>query len=184
MFERTSLPGGPRVISARLPGTRSLAVAVHVLVGSRQEAREKAGLAHFMEHITFRGTAGYPTSREVAEAIEGVGGTSNAATDHQVRLELRPAVRLDGSVGDGSSQLATFTTRVAIQATLIERASYWVDTQGALLKGIAAALGAAVVAVLLWWDKLPLRRRRSPASSATTSSGPDGDAGPWVPPPP
>ena len=98
MFERTSLPGGPRVISARLPGTRSLSVAVHVLVGSRQEAREKAGLAHFMEHITFRGTASYPTSREVAEAIEGVGGTSNAATDREstvywTRLPVREADR-------------------------------------------------------------------------------------------
>jgi predicted Zn-dependent peptidase len=40
MFERTTLPGGPRVISARLPGTRSLSVAVYVLVGSRQERRE------------------------------------------------------------------------------------------------------------------------------------------------
>ncbi|MFN8621726.1 MAG: pitrilysin family protein [Chloroflexota bacterium] len=98
MFERTSLPGGPRVISARLPGTRSLSVAVHVLVGSRQESREKAGLAHFMEHITFRGTAGFPTSREVAEAIEGVGGTSNAATDREStvywsRLPVREAER-------------------------------------------------------------------------------------------
>src|SRR5436189_6462537 len=73
MFERTSLPGGPRVISARLPGTRSLSVAVHVLVGSRQEAREKAGLAHFIEHIQFRGTATYPTSRDVAEASERAG---------------------------------------------------------------------------------------------------------------
>ncbi len=105
MFERTVLPGGPRVISARLPGTRSLAVAVHVLAGSRQEARDKAGLAHFMEHITFRGTAAYPSSREVAEAIEGVGGTSNAATDREstvywTRLPVREAERAFGVLAD------------------------------------------------------------------------------------
>jgi predicted Zn-dependent peptidase len=105
MFERTSLPAGPRVISARLPGTRSLSVAVYVLVGSRQESRAKAGLAHFMEHITFRGTAGYATSREVSEAIEGVGGSSNAATDREstvywTRLPVREAERAFSVLAD------------------------------------------------------------------------------------
>jgi predicted Zn-dependent peptidase len=98
MFQRTALPDGPRVISARLPGTRSLAVAVYVLVGSRHERRERAGLAHFMEHITFRGTHELPGSREVSEAIEGVGGTANAATDREstvfwARLPVREADR-------------------------------------------------------------------------------------------
>jgi predicted Zn-dependent peptidase len=105
MFERTALPDGPRVISARLPGTRALAVAVYVLVGSRQEHRERAGLAHFMEHITFRGTSTLPTSREVAEAIEGVGGTCNAATDREstvfwARLPVREAGRAFAVLSD------------------------------------------------------------------------------------
>ncbi len=98
MFERTQLPGGPRVISARMPGTRSLSVAVTVLVGSRHERRRDSGLAHFMEHITFRGTQALPTSRAVSEAVEGVGGTSNASTDREstvywVRLPVRHAER-------------------------------------------------------------------------------------------
>ena len=98
MFERTVLPAGPRVISARLPGTRSLALAVYVLVGSRLEDRERAGVAHFMEHLTFKGTAAFPSTREVSEAIEGVGGTSNAATDREstvywTRLPAREAER-------------------------------------------------------------------------------------------
>jgi predicted Zn-dependent peptidase len=98
MFERTQLPGGPRVISAAMPGTRSLSVAVTVLVGSRHERRRDSGLAHFMEHITFRGTRALPTSRAVSEAVEGVGGTSNASTDREttvywVRLPVRHAER-------------------------------------------------------------------------------------------
>lgn len=98
MFERTALPAGPRVISAHLPGTRSLSVAAYVLVGSRQESRERAGLAHFMEHITFKGTRDLATTREVSEAIEGVGGTSNASTDRETtvywtRLPIREAER-------------------------------------------------------------------------------------------
>ncbi|MGD8485586.1 MAG: pitrilysin family protein [Chloroflexota bacterium] len=96
MFERTALPDGPRVISARLPGMRSLSAAVYVMAGSRGETRAKAGLAHFMEHITFKGTRRYPTTRALADAIEGVGGSSNAATDRETtvywtRLPIREA---------------------------------------------------------------------------------------------
>jgi predicted Zn-dependent peptidase len=54
-----------------------------VLAGSRLESPEEAGAAHFMEHITFKGTAAYPTTRAVSEAIEGVGGSFNAATDRE-----------------------------------------------------------------------------------------------------
>ncbi len=96
MFDRTALPDGPRVISARLPGMRSLSAAVYVMVGSRGETRAKSGLAHFMEHITFKGTQKLPTTREVSDAIEGVGGSSNAATDRETtvywtRLPVREA---------------------------------------------------------------------------------------------
>jgi len=96
MFERTALPDGPRVISARLPGMRSLSAAVYVMAGSRGETRAKSGLAHFMEHITFKGTDRLPTTREVSDAIEGVGGSSNAATDRETtvywtRLPIREA---------------------------------------------------------------------------------------------
>lgn len=98
MFERTKLPDGPRVISARMPGSRSLSAAVYVLAGSRLEDRKKAGVAHFMEHVTFKGTERYPTTRAVSEAIEGCGGSSNAATDREstvywARLPMRETTR-------------------------------------------------------------------------------------------
>jgi predicted Zn-dependent peptidase len=83
MFERTALPEGPRVISARLPGARSASVAAYVLAGSRLEGPEQIGVAHFLEHLTFKGTARYPTTRTLSEAIEGVGGSFNAATDRE-----------------------------------------------------------------------------------------------------
>jgi predicted Zn-dependent peptidase len=83
MFERTALPAGPRVISARIPGARSVSVAAYVLAGSRLEEAEQVGVAHFMEHITFKGTTGYPSTRAISEAIEGVGGSFNAATDRE-----------------------------------------------------------------------------------------------------
>lgn len=98
MFQRTCLADGPRVISARLPGSRAFTAAAYVLAGSRLERRSEAGVAHFMEHLTFRGTAAFPTARDISEAIEGVGGTSNAATDREstvywAQLPLREARR-------------------------------------------------------------------------------------------
>src|ERR1035437_7101251 len=83
MFERTALPAGPRVITARLRGARSFTVEAHVLAGSRHEAPGQAGCAHFMEHLTFKGTRAYPTTRALSEAVEGLGGTFNASTDRE-----------------------------------------------------------------------------------------------------
>src|SRR6476646_9077182 len=96
MFERTVLPAGPRVISARLPAARSVSIAAYVLAGSRLEVPGQIGVAHFMEHITFKGTTAYPSTRAISEAIEGAGGSFNAATDREstvywVRVPQREA---------------------------------------------------------------------------------------------
>ena len=98
MYERTAIPGGPRVITSRLPGALSVSIAAYVLAGSRLESADEAGAAHFMEHITFKGTEAYPTTRAVSEAIEGFGGSFNAATDREstvywVRVPLRETAR-------------------------------------------------------------------------------------------
>jgi predicted Zn-dependent peptidase len=105
MFERTALPSGPRVISARLPGARSVSIAAYVLAGSRLETPDEAGVAHFMEHITFKGTKRFPSTRAISEAIEGVGGSFNAATDREstvywVRVPRREAERAMDVVGE------------------------------------------------------------------------------------
>ena len=96
MFERTALAEGPRVISSRVPGARSVSIAAYVLAGSRLESAAEAGVAHFMEHLTFKGTKAYPTTRAISEAIEGAGGSFNAATDREstvywVRVPQREA---------------------------------------------------------------------------------------------
>ena len=118
MFERTALPAGPRVVSARMPGARSISVAAYVLAGSRLEAPEQTGVAHFMEHITFKGTAAYPTTRAISEAIEGVGGSFNAATDREstvywVRVPRREAAR-------GVDVLGELIVRPTLDATEID----------------------------------------------------------------
>ncbi|HEX9550040.1 MAG TPA: pitrilysin family protein [Candidatus Limnocylindrales bacterium] len=105
MFERTELAGGPRVISARLRDSRSVAVAAYVLAGSRVEAEGQLGVAHFLEHLTFKGTAAYPSTRALSEAIEGVGGSFNAATDREstiywARVPRREAARAIDVLGE------------------------------------------------------------------------------------
>jgi len=105
MFERTVLPAGPRVISARLPAARSVSIAAYVLAGSRLETAGQVGVAHFMEHLTFKGTTAYPTTRAISEAIEGVGGSFNAATDREstvywVRVPRRETARAMDVVGE------------------------------------------------------------------------------------
>src|SRR3954462_15463421 len=105
MFERTALPAGPRVISARLPAARSVSIAAYVLAGSRLEAPGQVGVAHFMEHITFKGTTAYPSTRAISEAIEGVGGSFNAATDREstvywVRVPRRESERAMDVLGE------------------------------------------------------------------------------------
>jgi predicted Zn-dependent peptidase len=124
MFERTALSKGPRVISSRLPGARSVSIAAYVLAGSRLETATEAGVAHFMEHITFKGTAAYPTTRAISEAIEGVGGSFNAATDREstvywVRVPIREADRAMDVLGELIVRPALDTAEIEGERTVI-----------------------------------------------------------------
>ena len=119
MFDRTEIPNGPRVISARVPGCRSMSAAVYVLAGSRLESRQQAGVAHFMEHVTFKGTQAFPTTRAVSEAIEGYGGSSNAATDRESTVYW---ARVPARESERAFQvLAELTVRPLLRSTDIAR---------------------------------------------------------------
>ena len=80
------MPGGARLVSVPLDGRASVAVSVLVGVGSRFESDDQAGISHFVEHMVFKGGERYPTARDVSEAIEGVGGVLNAATDREATV--------------------------------------------------------------------------------------------------
>jgi predicted Zn-dependent peptidase len=86
MYEKTVLDNGLRVLSSELPHTRSVSVSLFVGAGSRYEADSVAGVSHFLEHMLFKGTDRRRTPREIAEAIEGVGGVMNAATDKELTV--------------------------------------------------------------------------------------------------
>jgi len=86
MYERMVLDNGLRVLAAPMPHVRSLSVGLFVGLGSRYESDEESGAAHFIEHMLFKGTEAYPTARDLAEAIEGVGGMFNAGTSREMTL--------------------------------------------------------------------------------------------------
>ncbi|GAC1332386.1 MAG: pitrilysin family protein [Candidatus Dormibacteria bacterium] len=80
------LDSGARLITAPMPARQSVSVALMFGVGSRHETPEMAGISHFLEHMVFKGSDLYPGSKEVAEAIEGIGGELNAATDKEATM--------------------------------------------------------------------------------------------------
>ncbi|GAH47075.1 unnamed protein product [marine sediment metagenome] len=69
-----------------MPHTRSVSVCIFIGVGSRYETESQAGVSHFIEHLCFKGTPKRPTSREISETIEGVGGILNGGTDKELTL--------------------------------------------------------------------------------------------------
>jgi predicted Zn-dependent peptidase len=69
-----------------MPGARSASVALFVTVGSRHESETDAGLSHFLEHLVFKGTRGYPDAGALSQLVEGVGGSVNASTDRELTV--------------------------------------------------------------------------------------------------
>src|SRR6266576_3393833 len=79
-----ALPGGARVVMAPMPERLSASLVFMFGGGSRLEDERMAGASHFIEHLFFKGTQSRPTSKEIADAIEGVGGFINASTDKEL----------------------------------------------------------------------------------------------------
>ena len=65
---------------------QSVSVGIFVGVGSRYEDEAQAGMSHFIEHMLFKGSAKRPSSRIIAEAIEGIGGITNAYTSQDTTV--------------------------------------------------------------------------------------------------
>jgi predicted Zn-dependent peptidase len=81
---RHELKGGARLLTATLPDRASAALVMMFAVGSRFEDDRIGGVSHFIEHLFFKGTSRRPSAKEIAEAIEGVGGVMNASTDKEI----------------------------------------------------------------------------------------------------
>src|ERR671932_2696254 len=118
-IDQTDLPTGLPVVKLAMPGTRAVTALVAFDAGARTEREEENGMAHFLEHLVFKGGEKYSTYRDVNETAERLGAQLNAYTSHDVvafhitcRAEaLMPAVDL----------LTDFVARARIAADELER---------------------------------------------------------------
>ena len=100
----TTLSNGLRVVTETMPGLKSASAGLWVLAGGRHEKAEQNGIAHFLEHMAFKGTK-RRTALQIAEEIEDVGGYINAYTSREMTayyarvLEADVALALD-VIGD------------------------------------------------------------------------------------
>ena len=80
VFERHTLDNSLRVLTAPMPAAQSVSCFVMLAAGSRYETRESSGIAHFAEHMFFKGTERRPTARDIAGEVDAIGGEFNAFT--------------------------------------------------------------------------------------------------------
>ena len=83
-FDRTTLSNGTRVLTAAMPHAQSVSCFVMFAAGSRYERRDESGIAHFAEHMFFKGTERRPTARDIATEIDSIGGEFNAFTGKEL----------------------------------------------------------------------------------------------------
>ncbi|MGV3590130.1 MAG: insulinase family protein, partial [Gammaproteobacteria bacterium] len=82
-YRALTLDNGMKVLLVSDPGADKAAAAVDVDAGSNADPRDFAGLAHFLEHMLFLGTAAYPEAGEYQEYIAAHGGSHNAYTAYE-----------------------------------------------------------------------------------------------------
>jgi len=84
VFEQSRLGNGIRVLTAPMPQVSSVACFVMLAAGSRYETPSSQGIAHFAEHMFFKGTERRPTARTISTEIDGIGGEFNAFTGKEL----------------------------------------------------------------------------------------------------
>lgn len=82
MVNKTILDNGVRIISEYMPHVHSVSIGIWVANGSRHERREHNGVAHFIEHLMFKGTD-QRSALDIAREIDSVGGVLNAFTSRE-----------------------------------------------------------------------------------------------------
>lgn len=93
----SSLPNGLRIVTEHMPGLQSAALGLWITAGGRHERLEQNGIAHFLEHMAFKGTK-RRSALQIAEAIEDVGGYINAYTSREVTAYYARVLEADSAL--------------------------------------------------------------------------------------
>jgi predicted Zn-dependent peptidase len=102
-----------------LPGTRALTILVAFDAGARNERPEENGMAHFLEHLVFKGGEKYPHYSDVNETAERLGGVLNAYTSQSL-VAFHITVRAE-SAGPAVDLLTDFVGRPRLDAEELDR---------------------------------------------------------------
>jgi predicted Zn-dependent peptidase len=130
-IESSSLPSGLPIHRIEIPGTRATTVLVAFDAGARTERPEENGMAHFLEHLVFKGGEKYDDYRKVNETAERMGAVLNAYTSHDLvafHITCRAEV-----VGEAIDLLTDFVGRPKIDAEELDR------ERGVVIQEIARA---------------------------------------------
>src|SRR4051794_27862972 len=115
----SSLPNGLPIHRVEIPGTRALTALVAFDAGARTERPEENGMAHFLEHLVFKGGQKYDDYRKVNETAERMGAVLNAYTSHDLvafHITCRAEV-----VGDAIDLLSDFVGRPKLDPEELDR---------------------------------------------------------------
>ncbi len=82
-LHQTTLSNGVRIVAEAIPTVQSITVSIWIRAGSRDELPHQHGIAHFLEHMLFKGTH-TRTAAQIAQEIEGRGGVLNASTGKEL----------------------------------------------------------------------------------------------------
>ncbi|MEM9787664.1 MAG: pitrilysin family protein [Pseudomonadota bacterium] len=136
-----TLPNGFRIVTEHMPGLASASVGIWVTAGARHERIEQNGIAHFLEHMAFKGTE-RRSALQIAETIEDVGGYINAYTSREVTAYY--ARVLEADVGLATDVLADILLNPVFDANEIE------VERGVILQEIGQALDTPDDVIFDW----------------------------------
>src|SRR5215211_2931189 len=130
-IDSSSLANGLPIHRVEIPGTRALTVLVAFDAGARTERPEENGMAHFLEHLVFKGGEKFPTYRDVNETAERLGAVLNAFTSHDL-VAFHITARAERAL-EAADLLTDFVGRARIDADELDR------ERGVVIQEIARA---------------------------------------------
>lgn len=154
-YEQTVLPNGLRILSSTMPATHSVSVTLYLGAGSRYERKGLEGVSHYLEHMLFKGTEKRRTAKEIAEAIDGVGGLMNGATDREYTVYYIKVSR--PNLGLAVDVLCQLVRHPLMEESEMEKERQVVIEELAMVGDSPAQMADLLLDSLLWPDN-PLGR--------------------------
>src|SRR5579875_776450 len=115
----STLPGGLRLHRIPIEGTRSVTILVAFDAGARTERPEENGMAHFLEHLVFKGGEKFPHYQDVNEAAERIGAVLNAYTSHDL-VAFHITARAERAL-EAADLLTDFSARPKLDGEELDR---------------------------------------------------------------